>query len=107
MPAESSDRAHVFFLDGGAFLFMIRVVDEALKDRPGGPVWQVVGNRPEPLSRLVQAEQAGPPIWPSSFHISHRIGASLAAVRVYLAGGCRPLLLAGRCVGMNLGLKDA
>jgi hypothetical protein len=45
-----------------------------------------MGNRQEPLARLVQAEQAGPPVWTSSFHISHRISTTLAAGGVYFAG---------------------
>jgi 2-polyprenyl-6-methoxyphenol hydroxylase-like FAD-dependent oxidoreductase len=82
----AADHAHVFFLDRGAFLFMIRVVDDGVKHRPGEPVWRVMGNRPEPLSQLVQAEQAGPPLWTSSFPISHRMNATLATGRVYFAG---------------------
>jgi hypothetical protein len=50
----AADHAHVFFLDGGAFYFMIRVVDETLHDRGSEPVWRVMGNRPEPLSQLIR-----------------------------------------------------
>jgi 2-polyprenyl-6-methoxyphenol hydroxylase-like FAD-dependent oxidoreductase len=105
--ALAADQAHVFFLDGGAFLFMIRVVDEALQNRPGVPVWRVMGNRPEPLSQLVQAEQAGPPIWTSSFHISHRINATLAVGGVYFAGDAAHIHSPVGARGMNLGLEDA
>src|SRR5262249_41225671 len=69
----AEDQAHVFFLEGGEFLFLLRVVDDKRRNWSGAPVWRAFGNRPEPLSRLVQAEQAGPPVWTSSFHISHRI----------------------------------
>jgi 2-polyprenyl-6-methoxyphenol hydroxylase-like FAD-dependent oxidoreductase len=86
---------------------MLRVVDEALKDRLGEPVWRVMGNRPEPLSQLVQAEQAGPPIWTSSFHVSHRINATLAAGGVYFAGDAAHIHSPVGARGMNLGLEDA
>jgi 2-polyprenyl-6-methoxyphenol hydroxylase-like FAD-dependent oxidoreductase len=105
--ALAADEAHIVFLDGGAFLFLIRVVDETLMDRPGEPVWRVMGNRPEPLSRLVQAEPVGPPVWASSFHISHRIGATLAAGGVYLAGDAAHIHSPVGARGMNLGLEDA
>jgi 2-polyprenyl-6-methoxyphenol hydroxylase-like FAD-dependent oxidoreductase len=103
----AADHAHVFFLDGGAFYFMIRVVDETMNDRAGLPVWRVMGNRPEPLSQLIQAEPAGPPIWASSFHISHQIGAALSAGNVYLAGDAAHLHSPIGARGMNLGLEDA
>jgi 2-polyprenyl-6-methoxyphenol hydroxylase-like FAD-dependent oxidoreductase len=103
----AADQAHVFFLDRGEFLFMIRVVDDALKDRPGDPVWRLIGNRPEPLSRLVEAEQTGPPIWTSSFHIAHRIAATLAAGGVYFAGDAAHVHSPMGARGMNLGLEDA
>jgi 2-polyprenyl-6-methoxyphenol hydroxylase-like FAD-dependent oxidoreductase len=105
--ALAADQAHVFFLDGGAFLFMIRVVDEALQNRPGAPVWRVMGNRPELLSQLVQAEQAGPPIWTSSFHVSHRVNATLAVDGIYFAGDAAHIHSPVGARGMNLGLEDA
>ena len=103
----AADHAHVFFLEGRAFLFLIRVVDEALKNWAGEPIWRVLGNRPEPLSQLVQAEQAGPPIWTSSFHISHRINTTLAAGSVYFAGDSAHIHSPVGARGMNLGLEDA
>jgi 2-polyprenyl-6-methoxyphenol hydroxylase-like FAD-dependent oxidoreductase len=105
--ALPTDHAHVFFLDGGAFLFLIRVVDEATKDRPGEPVWRVMSNRPEPLFKLVQAEPAGPPLWTSSFHVSHRIDATLAAGGVYFAGDAAHIHSPVGARGLNLGLEDA
>jgi 2-polyprenyl-6-methoxyphenol hydroxylase-like FAD-dependent oxidoreductase len=100
----AADHAHVLFLDGGAFYFMIRVVDEALNDRAGQPVWRVMGNRPEPLSQLIEAEPAGPPIWSSSFHVSHQICATWSAGNVYLAGDTAHLHSPIGARGMNLGI---
>lgn len=103
----ADDHAHVFFLGEGAFLFMIRVVDEAQKSRANNPVWRIMGNRSEPLSRLVQAEQTGPPVWTSSFRISHRINATLSAGAVYFAGDAAHVHSPLGARGMNLGLEDA
>jgi 2-polyprenyl-6-methoxyphenol hydroxylase-like FAD-dependent oxidoreductase len=103
----AADHAHVFFLEDGAFLFMLRVVGDEHPEQTGESVWRVMGNRPEPLSQLVQAEQAGPPIWASSFHISHRIAATLAAGGVYFAGDAAHLHSPVGARGMNLGLEDA
>jgi len=103
----ASDRAHAFFLEGGAFLFLIRVIDGTEKDHHGEPIWRVIGNRPEPLSQLVQAEQAGPPLWTSSFHIGHRLNATLATGSVYFAGDAAHLHSPIGARGMNLGLEDA
>jgi 2-polyprenyl-6-methoxyphenol hydroxylase-like FAD-dependent oxidoreductase len=105
--ALAADRAHIFFFDGGRFRFMIRVIDDAQKDRPGEPVWRVMGNRPEPLAQLEQAEQAGPPLWTSSFHISHRIDATQAKDSVYFAGDAAHIHSPAGARGMNLGLEDA
>jgi 2-polyprenyl-6-methoxyphenol hydroxylase-like FAD-dependent oxidoreductase len=105
--ALAADRAHVFFLDGGSLLFLIRVVDEAQQDRFAEPVWRVIGNRPDPLSDLVQAEQTGPPLWISSFPISHRINVTLAAGNVYFAGDAAHIHSPIGARGMNLGLEDA
>lgn len=103
----ADDHAHVFFLGEGAFLFMIRVVDEAQKSRANNPVWRIMGNRSDPLSRLVQAEQTGPPVWTSSFRISHRINATLSAGAVYFAGDAAHVHSPLGARGMNLGLEDA
>lgn len=105
--ALAADQAHVFFLDDGAFLFMIRVVDDALEGQTAAPVWRIFTNRPEPLSMLVQAEQAGPPVWTSSFRIAHRICATLASHNVYFAGDAAHIHSPVGARGMNLGLEDA
>ncbi len=101
------DQAHVFFLDGGGFLFLIRVVDDVHKGRPGEPLWRVFSNRPAPLSQLAQAEPAGPAVWESSFSISHRVDATFSAGRVYFAGDAAHVHSPAGARGMNLGLEDA
>ena len=103
----AADHAHVFFLEGGAFLFMIRVVDDRPHDRADA-LWRVLSNRPQPLTRLVRAEQSGPPVWVSSFNISHRINATMAVRnRVFFAGDAAHLHSPLGARGMNLGLEDA
>jgi len=59
----SQDHAHVFFLDRGAFVFMIRVVDPSPAYQTGAPVWRVMGNRPFPLRWLPFTRQTGAPVW--------------------------------------------
>jgi len=105
--ALAPDYVHIFFLSGGTFLFLLRVVADARGDDTGEPLWRVLSNRPEPLSRLVQAEQTGLPTWSSSFHVSHRISAKLAAGGVYLAGDAAHIHSPVGARGMNLGLEDA
>jgi 2-polyprenyl-6-methoxyphenol hydroxylase-like FAD-dependent oxidoreductase len=105
--ALAADHVHIFFLDNGEFFFMIRVVHEIEKARSENPVWRIMGNRPEPLSRLVQAEQTGPPLWTSSFHISHRVNATLSAGSIYFAGDAAHIHSPVGARGMNLGLEDA
>jgi 2-polyprenyl-6-methoxyphenol hydroxylase-like FAD-dependent oxidoreductase len=98
---------HVFFFDGGGFLFLIRVIDENLHDAPATRWWRVIANQPEPLSRLVQAEVAGPAVWTSSFHIAHRINKSFRVGGVYFAGDAAHIHSPLGARGMNLGLEDA
>jgi 2-polyprenyl-6-methoxyphenol hydroxylase-like FAD-dependent oxidoreductase len=103
----AGDQAHAFFLDGGGFVFLIRVVDDALEGRIPAPVWRVIATRPEPLSWLGQGEPAGPPLWTSSFHIAHRLTATFSAGGVYLAGDAAHIHSPVGARGMNLGLEDA
>ncbi len=102
----AEDHGHAFFLEEGAFLFMIRVVDPVLESRTEKPIWRVLGNRPDPLSQLLHAEQAGPTVWESSFHISHRVAATFEAGRVYLAGDAAHVHSPVGARGMNLGIED-
>jgi 2-polyprenyl-6-methoxyphenol hydroxylase-like FAD-dependent oxidoreductase len=110
VPLKSSlpqDHGHLFFFEGGSFLFMIRVVDQAQEKEAGGTLWRLITNRPNPLSRLVGAEQAGGALWASSFRISHRIVAMMAIDNVYFAGDAAHLHSPMGARGMNLGLEDA
>ena len=105
--ALAPDHVHIFFLAEGTFLFLLRVVEDARQEETGESLWRVLTNRPEPLSWLEQAEQAGLPTWTSSFRISHRIDASLAAGCVYFAGDAAHIHSPAGARGMNLGLEDA
>jgi 2-polyprenyl-6-methoxyphenol hydroxylase-like FAD-dependent oxidoreductase len=105
--ALPANETHVFFPDGGGFLFLIRVVDDELKDRPGDPIWRVIGNRPDPLWRFQQGEATAAPLWESSFYISHRINQTLACRQVYFAGDAAHIHSPIGARGMNLGLEDA
>ncbi|MDG3004653.1 FAD-dependent oxidoreductase [Paludisphaera mucosa] len=105
----ADDRAHVALGAAGGFLFLLPVVDDAHAVEPGGPIWRVLGNRPDPLSRLAElgTEATGPPVWESSFHIAHRIDATLAAGGVYFAGDAAHVHSPMGARGMNLGIEDA
>jgi 2-polyprenyl-6-methoxyphenol hydroxylase-like FAD-dependent oxidoreductase len=103
--ALAADHAHAFLTDDG-FLFLIRMVDPALADQPA-PLWRIIGNRPQPLTCLLQAEVVGAPVWVSSFRISHRLNSTLAEGRVYFAGDSGHVHSPMGARGMNLGLEDA
>jgi 2-polyprenyl-6-methoxyphenol hydroxylase-like FAD-dependent oxidoreductase len=103
----AEDQAHIFFLDGGGFLFLFRVIMDFRNESQGPRLWRVISTRPEPLTQLVNAEAAGPPVWFSSFHISHRINRTLAAGRVYFAGDAAHIHSPVGARGVNLGLEDA
>jgi 2-polyprenyl-6-methoxyphenol hydroxylase-like FAD-dependent oxidoreductase len=105
--ALAPDHAHIFFLPGGAFLFVLRVVEDARREKTGNALWRVIANRPDPLSQLQQAQPAGPPVWTSAFRIAHRIVASMAAGNVYFAGDAAHIHSPMGARGMNLGLEDA
>lgn len=110
LPLKTSlaeDLAHVYFLDEGGFLFLIRVVDERDKEPGADRIWRVIGNVPDLVGRLVDAKPAGPVVWASSFHISHRINATLEQGRVYFAGDAAHVHSPIGARGMNLGIEDA
>lgn len=103
--AENS--AHVFFCRGGEFQFMIRVVDPGLESKAAGPLWRVIGNRPNVLERLAAGRPLGPPVWSSDFTISHRICRSLSVGNIYFAGDAAHIHSPIGARGMNLGIEDA
>lgn len=97
---------HVFFLEAGAFLFLLRVVN-AERKMAGDPLWRVISNIPNPLAQLTQATQTGPTVWESGFHISHRIAETMSNGGIYLAGDAAHLHSPMGARGMNLGIEDA
>ena len=101
------DFGHVFILDEGEFLFLIRVIDEDERTRPGLPLWRVIGNRPRPLSRLLEARQGGEVVWQSDFRIAHRVAETLGRGNVFLAGDAAHVHSPLGARGMNLGVEDA
>ena len=103
----SEDYAHIYFFDESAFLFLMRVVDDARSDDPSRPVWRILGNRPDPCSYLVDGTLIGEPLWQSNFHVSHRVDAQLSKGQVYFAGDAAHIHSPMGARGMNLGLEDA
>lgn len=99
--------AHVLFLKGGGFLFLIRVIDEPERSGQSDPVWRVMGNVPDLLSRLETGKPTGPPVWSSEFHISHRINDRMQQGPVYFAGDAAHVHSPIGARGMNLGIEDA
>jgi 2-polyprenyl-6-methoxyphenol hydroxylase-like FAD-dependent oxidoreductase len=116
------DFAHVFFLDGGAFVFMIRVVDDTMAGGAAlgetAPLWRVMTNRPNPVAVLAYAEGVAGvsprdrsvaealPVWQSTFRIAHRVDATLSVGRVFFAGDAAHIHSPLGARGMNLGLED-
>lgn len=101
------DCAQVFQQDGGGFVFLIRVIDEPEKNARPAPIWRVIGSMPDPVSRLNFARPAGPPIWQSSFHISHSINRTMQEGNVFFAGDAAHVHSPIGARGMNLGIEDA
>src|SRR4029077_9377032 len=65
------DMGHVFFLDGDRFVFFLRVINDARADQD--PIWRVISPHESCMDEIVDVKPLGPPVWKSSFHISHRI----------------------------------
>jgi 2-polyprenyl-6-methoxyphenol hydroxylase-like FAD-dependent oxidoreductase len=103
----AEDRAHAFLLPRGEFQFMIRVVDPQVESTAPGPLWRVIGNRPNLLDRLVMGRVIGAPIWSSTFAISHRINPAMSVGQTYFAGDAAHLHSPIGARGMNLGIEDA
>lgn len=99
------DRAHIFFLPGGRFVFCIRVVHD--RAAPVPPLWRIMGNLPDPVAHLPMATAAGPAVWASRFTIAHRLAERLSAGRIFLAGDAAHVHSPVGARGMNLGIEDA
>jgi 2-polyprenyl-6-methoxyphenol hydroxylase-like FAD-dependent oxidoreductase len=102
----AEDHAHLFLLDDGGILFLLRVVDGTSQPSTS-PVWRVVSTRPQPLSRLVQATATADPLWSSSFTVQHRVLRTLCVGRIAFAGDAAHLHSPIGARGMNLGIEDA
>jgi 3-(3-hydroxy-phenyl)propionate hydroxylase len=103
----SPDFAHIIFCRNGGFLFVMPVFGDEEFQSTEGLLWRVLGNRPNPLAQLEEAEPAGPPVWESSFHVSHRINAELSVGNVFFAGDAAHIHSPMGARGMNLGVEDA
>lgn len=103
----AEDHAHAIFLPNREFQFMIRVIDPQLERTVSGPLWRVIGNQPGLLDRLATGTVIGPPVWSSSFGVSHRINRAMSVGRVYFAGDAAHLHSPVGARGMNLGIEDA
>ncbi|SPE54524.1 putative pentachlorophenol 4-monooxygenase [Verrucomicrobia bacterium] len=101
-----SELAHVFFLAEG-FVFVIRVINDIRKDSAGAPVWRVMSNLTDPVGRIKLLQPTGPPVWSSTFHVSHGVNDTLQAGCICFAGDAAHLHSPAGARGMNLGLEDA
>jgi 2-polyprenyl-6-methoxyphenol hydroxylase-like FAD-dependent oxidoreductase len=101
------DRAHVFFPDGGGFLFAIRVVQDVSQETVGNQLWRVISNLPDPVEKLPNAAPSGSPVWTSTFNIAHRLINEMQVGNVYFAGDTAHVHSPVGARGMNLGIEDA
>lgn len=92
----------------GGFLAAIPVVNDIRTDPTPG-IWRLIGNGDDPMSRLkdLGAEAAGPPVWESSFRVSHRVAERFQTGRLFLAGDASHIHSPLGARGMNLGIEDA
>ena len=98
--------AHIRLFDDGGFLFLLRTVADTRVEKPPY-LWRLIGNVPDLFARLADARPAGPAVWSSSFHISHRIADVLCRGHAYLAGDAAHIHSPIGARGMNLGIEDA
>lgn len=101
------DRANVFALPGGGFVFCLRVVGDAFDSSGEAPLWRVIATVPDAVERLDVMRAAGPPLWESRFHIAHRVASRFQDGRVFLAGDAAHVHSPIGARGMNLGIEDA
>ncbi len=102
-----SDHTHVFFLKGGGFVFVMRVIDEGSQAAGAPDLWRVVSNLENPAERIPRAEPAGPPTWTSQFQVAHRICGRFRVGPVSFAGDAAHVHSPAGARGMNLGIEDA
>jgi 2-polyprenyl-6-methoxyphenol hydroxylase-like FAD-dependent oxidoreductase len=98
--------AHVFFPEAGGFVFLLRVVDPSI-EKPGPKLWRVISNVSNAVEHVPEAKLAGPPVWTSEFHISHRMNERMMLGNAYFAGDAAHIHSPMGARGMNLGLEDA
>lgn len=103
----ADDFAHVIFLDGGGFLFLIRVIGEPDQAGREDHIWRLIGDSPDLLSRFEMGTANGGVIWTSDFRISHRIIDEMQSGQVYFAGDAAHIHSPIGARGMNLGIEDA
>ena len=103
----AEDCAHAILLPQGEFQFLIRVIDPQVESAVAGPLWRVIGNRPDLLDRLAKGQVIGAPVWTSDFGISHRINEAMSAGHIYFAGDAAHIHSPMGARGMNLGIEDA
>lgn len=91
----------------GGFLAAIPVVNDIRHD-PAPGLWRLIGNGDDPMSRLgdIGAEAVSPPVWESSFRVSHRVAAQFQMDDLYLAGDASHIHSPLGARGMNLGIED-
>ena len=105
---RQSDEAHVEFLEGGGFLFMMPVYGDLHPVQTQGQIWRVLGNVPNIMSRLRPEERAlGEPVWTSQYRISHRYVDRMSVGCVHFAGDAAHIHSPVGARGMNLGIEDA
>jgi 2-polyprenyl-6-methoxyphenol hydroxylase-like FAD-dependent oxidoreductase len=103
----SPEFGHIIFCRNGGFLFLLPVFGDEQLQSSGSLVWRVLGNRPDPVAQLEEAQAIGPPVWESSFHVSHRINGELSVGNAYFAGDAAHIHSPMGARGMNLGIEDA
>ena len=103
--ALEGNRAHIIFLDGGGFVFLVRVIDETSKDAPGDPLWRS-HQRPAQCAGASHCRQAnggaGVDVDLQDFSPHQRPAASRQHLFCRRRG---PYSLAGQHRGMNWGWK--
>ena len=99
--------AHIIYCRNGGFLFVMPVYGDEQAHMGGQLLWRVLGNRPNPVAMLEEAEPTAAPVWESSFHVSHRVNAQLSVGNIYFAGDAAHIHSPMGARGMNLGVEDA